>query len=210
MNQQPFSQSVVGFVLLGVIVTVVGGLMFRWITGEVSTRPLVPSNRTATTEPSTPGRTGFDSSADSVNSSESLHSTLDPAKSVVPTSSTNEVAVVSEDDLRALEEGRLADPAKQRLITGGGSLEEWLRLRRIARYSDVPGYGLMTMEEFNNLPVEAKQSYWTSRDNSDSEKVKASRRRFEIVGNLSAEQERQLRTMTPRQRSDYIDRLALR
>jgi len=118
--------------------------------------------------------------------------------------------VITADDLTALEEGHLADPAKQRFITGGQSREQWLRLRRIGRYCDVPEYGLMTVEEFNNLPVEAKQSYWASRDKMDSEQVKASRRRFEIVGNLSVEQERQLRTMMPRQRSDYIDGMALR
>jgi len=84
MNQQPFSQSVVGFVLLGVMVTVIGGMMLRWITGEVSTPPLVSPDRTANSQqPSTPG---FDSSAGSVNSSDTPRSTpVAPQKSVVPT-----------------------------------------------------------------------------------------------------------------------------
>lgn len=106
------------------------------------------------------------------------------------------IITITEEDLSELEKGHAIEPEKQKEILGNQTLEEWRRRLRIARYNDVPGYGIVTLEESNNLPVNARKQYWQKRDEDDnrrrtdgtsslSEWENERKRESEIVGNFT-------------------------
>lgn len=124
---------------------------------------------------------------------------------------------ITANDRSELEKGNAIEPEKQKEILGNLTLEEWRRLIRIGRYNDVPGYGIVTNEEFNNLPVDAKKQYWQKREEDENRRRNAGtssltewekerKREWAIVGNFTYEEEIRFRAMTPEQRKEYLKR----